>query len=439
MGAAASSQLAANHWRLQSRVPESCSSPTSAAPSKRPVHTVARDDRRLCQHHNNFTPRLQRSWTTKQPKLSTRLRPMDYLAWMRSQHSRGLTPEHIARAALAGRPALQGPALEAVQSHVAGLLGVDESKVQIVGSARFGISLVDAAPFDPTYSDLNIAVVDAELYSACRWGNQRVGAGPKLPERDLPPARATAFKQEMLRLSKQLFPQFAYVSVAAYASYDALIEFTAERIRALFAEADTAEQRHPERQQKLELWSSFKGAYSAGLPCFPGPVEGSYPGNSSPYVVGYRAFVEALSWSAHRRELLNALADALDDMAPVLEVQCCLAGGSFLDRSCPEPRDIDLVVFYRAVEGAPYGLPRVLAHLTRKFHTRGIDVRFAPCDSEPWLVVKLASFFTSLYSANRPENNGNNRGCALVVPPFRGFAPVGSARRMESSSVAAEA
>ena len=93
-----------------------------------------------------------------------------------------------------------------------------------------------------------------------------------------------------------------------------------------------------------------------------------------------------------------------------------VVGGSFVDVANAAPNDLDIVVFYRARTEVRFEPGRALQRLTRKFLLDHIDMRFVPCDAEPWLLVKLTSYFTMLYQSRRPGTDDRNHGLVLLVP-----------------------
>lgn len=59
---------------------------------------------------------------------------------------------------------------------------------------------------------------------------------------------------------------------------------------------------------------------------------------------------------------------------------------------------------------------QALQRLTRKFQLNQLDMRFVPCDAEPWLLVKLTSYSTILYQSHRPGTQSRVHGLVLLVP-----------------------
>jgi hypothetical protein len=256
--------------------------------------------------------------------------------------------EQIAEAALDG-PALcagDSESLAPLLRGVSQLLAVPVADVQIVGSARFGFSLRDGAAFDPAFSDLDLAIVNAGLYQRC--------SAPT----SAPAGAAPAGAEE----------------------------------------------------------TPFQHIVDAGLPQYLLPIAASTPGNASPWLADRAAFERAFGGSSLRRVRLAALGRALADLAQVVQVHCCLVGGSFVDVSNAVPNDLDIVVFYSARADVRFEPGRALQRLTRKFLLEHIDMRFVPCDAEPWLMVKLTSYFTQLYQSRRPGTDVREHGLVLLLP-----------------------
>jgi len=91
-----------------------------------------------------------------------------------------------------------------------------------------------------------------------------------------------------------------------------------------------------------------------GLPRFVLPVADSTPFNASPWLADHSMFFSVFGSNASRQSLLHALQNAFQDLSQIVELQCCLVGGSFVDLFNPAPNDIDIVAFYRVPDGAPF-------------------------------------------------------------------------------------
>nr|WP_298126599.1 hypothetical protein [uncultured Pseudoxanthomonas sp.] len=85
---------------------------------------------------------------------------------MRKQFVLGATPVWIAEQALSKPIALHGSHdwLDSILDSLARVLGVGVDHIHVVGSARFGFSLLDGTNFDPRFSDLDIAIESTVRY-----------------------------------------------------------------------------------------------------------------------------------------------------------------------------------------------------------------------------------------------------------------------------------
>jgi hypothetical protein len=346
---------------------------------------------------------------------------MDYADWIRDRYERGVPIERIAEAALTGPVMLPGGAarVAALLQNVAAEMQVALSDVHIVGSARYGFSLRDGAAFDPAFSDLDLAVVDAGLHARCVMATNVSPRAARFPEKDLPVGGRIAVRRVFDDLSRSVADQFAYVSVAVFPDLRALIETQAGRIgEFLGVRTVDATPSAVIAAPDLTADGNLPAIAERGLPRFVLPVADSTPFNASPWLADHSMFFSVFGSNASRQSLLHALQNAFQDLSQIVELQCCLVGGSFVDLFNPAPNDIDIVAFYRVPDGAPFEPGRALHRLSRKFLLARIDMRFVPCDAEPRLLVKLTSFFTSLYYADR-SGTGTSRGLVLLVPDAR--------------------
>ncbi|MDT7854949.1 DUF6932 family protein, partial [Xanthomonas hortorum] len=282
--------------------------------------------------------------------------------------------------------------------------------------SRFGFSLRDGTRFDSVYSDLDLAIVDKPLYMRCAGANENTGAA-RFPERDLPPAERIEIRHAFDAISRTLVDLFAYVSVAVWPDNTTLARAQAVRIRAYLAGTEqTSARAHGLDASADATDTGFQRIVDAGLPQYTLPITETTPGNASPWLTDSSGFQRAFGGSALRQVRLEVLRTAFDNLKQVVDVQCCLVGGSFVDVSNAAPNDLDIVVFYRARGDVGFEPGRALQRLTRKFLLKHIDMRFVPCDAEPWLLVKLTSYFTMLYLSRRPGTEDRRHGVVLLVP-----------------------
>ena len=346
---------------------------------------------------------------------------MNYAEWIREQYVRSVKIERIAEGALegpvmcAGSPDTLAPLLQAVSE----LLAVPVADVRIVGSARFGFSLRDGTTFDPSFSDLDLAIVNAGLFQRCAVDPHAPSDAPRYPERDFPAEERVAVRRAFDRISLSVAGRFAYVSVAVFPNLAALVRAQALRIRkflGITVQEPAATPTTASAAPIIAAGTDFQHIVDAGLPQYILPVSASTPSNASPWLTDTAGFQCAFGDSALRKQLLAALTRALADLAQVVDVQCCLVGGSFVDVANTAPNDLDIVVFYQARAEVRIEPGRALQRLTRKFLLEQIDMRFVPCDAGPWLLVKLASYFTMLYQSRRPGTEDRSHGLVLLVP-----------------------
>lgn len=348
---------------------------------------------------------------------------MDYAEWIRSQHQRGVPASQIAEAALHGPAVRFSDISEAGEllNQVAALLQVSPQTVHVVGSARFGFCLRDGSPFDPAYSDLDLAVVDAHLYARCSAGPPRRGAA-RFPENDLPHSERVRIRAAFDDLSRTFSLQFAYISVAVFQDRASLVNALIWRVRAHLGITEPAVDPSSDSSvQQPRIEPDFLSVAATGFPRYTEAISDSTPFNASPWLTDMHGLRTALGGSALRDLRLNALEQALIELEQVVEVQCSLIGGSFLDGANPSPNDLDIVLFYKAHPVVRMEPGRALQRLTRKFLLSRIDMRCVPCDAQPWLTVKLTSYFTMLYQSSRSDTTDKQSGMVLLVPGSDSF------------------
>lgn len=219
----------------------------------------------------------------------------------------------------------------------------------ISSGPRYGFSLRDGAPFDPAFSDLDLAVVDPHLYHRCAATEYAPPYAPRFPEKDLPAGDRVAVRMAFDALSRSAADQFAYVSVAVFPDHAALIRAQSGRIRAyLGIPAPSPTQVTTNAGTAVSADLHFQIIVDAGLPAHMLPLATSTPANASPWLADIVSFHHAFGGSAIRQSRLDSLQQAFGDLSQVVDVQCCLVDGSFVDTSNPAPNDLDIVVFYRA-------------------------------------------------------------------------------------------
>ena len=97
-------------------------------------------------------------------------------------------------------------------------------------------------------------------------------------------------------------------------------------------------------------------------------------------------------------------------------MQAILIGGSFVHPSTPAPRDIDCLMFYRAVAAGAIDARR-LGDVQRKAKRMQVDARFIPTDGPVLPLINAVSYFTTLFSMSRSEEapvQHQTRGLVLL-------------------------
>jgi len=341
---------------------------------------------------------------------------MDYAAWMRDQASCGKSAHGIAFAGL-HKPlavSLDSLKLNSLLRTTAERLGIKSTKLYVVGSTRYGFSLRYGTVFDPRFSDLDLAVVDSDLFNQCGYSSAHVSDGPRFPELELPAWQQRSFRLMVDELSRSVTDQFAYVAIAVFPSLQALVECESSRIASFLGLPIAAAHSRPRTSGGFTP-DTFDEAILSGLPRFLSDITYSPPHKASPYIVDEAKFRQAFGLSQARTRLLESLEELFSDLAGVVEVDCYLVGGSFINKDEELPRDIDLVIFYRATDTPSHEPGRALQRLSRKYLSRDVDVHFCPCDVAPWISIKVASFYTALFQSDR-QVPGHARGLVLVVP-----------------------
>lgn len=144
-------------------------------------------------------------------------------------------------------------------------------------------------------------------------------------------------------------------------------------------------------------------AATAGFPAFIMPVQHSTAFNATPYVMSFKGFCSTLAALPNRSQPLSALHYVLAEARRLaVEVSLILVGGSVLDPANAHPRDIDCVLLYHAAQPCVAVRADCLVDLQFRGKQIGADVRFIPLDSDPLILVKAVSFFTTLFGESKP-------------------------------------
>lgn len=156
----------------------------------------------------------------------------------------------------------------------------------------------------------------------------------------------------------------------------------------------------------------FRRASQRGFPIFLDGEVGSNAVNSTPYAIDDASFRACFArWPGRNR--LIARMDAVRAMADNLAaIPLMLVGGSFLDPTRTEPRDVDVLMFYETA-GMREDAAQQLVELRRVARAQGVDVRFIPLGGDKLMLVKVVSFFTTLYN-RRKGRDEQVRGLVIV-------------------------
>jgi hypothetical protein len=147
------------------------------------------------------------------------------------------------------------------------------------------------------------------------------------------------------------------------------------------------------------------------FPPFTGPVHESTPLNASPYLAHIQDLRDGLFLSA-REQLVSKFLEAMEQLPDYAVTPiAALFGGSALSSKL-EPNDLDCVVFYVS-EASTNPRDEGLSAFLKRWKAAGLDMRAIPADGDPIILIKVVSFFTSLYSINL-EDITSMRGLVLI-------------------------
>lgn len=138
--------------------------------------------------------------------------------------------------------------------------------------------------------------------------------------------------------------------------------------------------------------------------------------NSPPFTISERDLFLKFRNSPKRAELLDALKQSLELVRSHVDIDCMMLGGSFLCPKNQNPKDIDASIFYRKKSSEEDNdLGGCLIKLAHELRQLFIDVRFVPVDGEAWILVKLTSFITCLYTSQKGSSEFKRNGVVIVV------------------------
>jgi hypothetical protein len=112
-------------------------------------------------------------------------------------------------------------------------------------------------------------------------------------------------------------------------------------------------------------------------------------------MLDFAQFTRLFGGTARRDGLLAALRARLEKLnCAGLEPLCLLVGGSFVRRDA-EPGDLDGLLVYRVRSGTePASIIPLLGERVPE-----LDLRYAPGDAGPHILMKMSCFFHTLYQS----------------------------------------
>lgn len=151
---------------------------------------------------------------------------------------------------------------------------------------------------------------------------------------------------------------------------------------------------------RKDIEPCLQDIFANAVPAYPKPVDLCSPINSSPYRMDKEDLLSAFETDPWRRNLLGNLDAILDDLKGYgVVVPAFLIGGGFVRRlkDGSRPDDIDGLAFYR-IKGAGSEAIKALGAAIPKAKGLNIDLRFCPLDTDPIVMMKVAIFYSILFS-----------------------------------------
>lgn len=166
-------------------------------------------------------------------------------------------------------------------------------------------------------------------------------------------------------------------------------------------------------EYRAKLLSQFDDAMGKGFVTFPYGVEASNPINSTPFFADVRAFHSFSHVSERRKKLVSSLTKFLVELQlNGLKPLTFMVGGSFLDFSVSNPRDLDCVIFYQQCESSVIGNTEWISNTRRIAKVEDLDVRLVPTDGDLIVLLRSVIYFSALYGASK--NGKTSRGTILI-------------------------
>ena len=128
--------------------------------------------------------------------------------------------------------------------------------------------------------------------------------------------------------------------------------------------------------------------------------------SSSPHVVDWPWVHEHLCWSERRSDLVSKLRRFMGALGTCyINIETVLLGGSFVSKK-DDPKDIDALIVYRAVDGFDAPLLRSLASTA----PNGGDCRLVPSDTGTIALLKATIFYSILFQGRK-----GGEGAIMVI------------------------
>lgn len=292
--------------------------------------------------------------------------------------------------------------------------------VAIVGSAKFGFSPISMRKFRPGFSDLDIAIVDQpaflryrDLLNPTAEQNPDSFSGNVIRPDHHPEIHAFSdWKDYLKTLSNGFLDRYSDITVAIYEDVEKFRQAQVSTMLVMMALFNIS-RRQKTLSQECELDNDAAATnFLKEIGALSNDVCSSFPYNSSPWCISLPQLEEKMGYGARGR-LLNAFRIAVEEMPNGLNPFAALIGGSFTNSEVITPKDLDCAFYYALDSTAPYNaavLHRAAKHILRFV---GIDCRLVPVDLGPLLLIKLTSYMTNLYAANK--SGGACRRTLLLV------------------------
>lgn len=318
------------------------------------------------------------------------------------------------------------PDMEVARSSVARFFDVPIVNVIVVGSAKFGFSPLTLEPFRLGLSDLDLAIVDESAYLRYSYfarmsshGGEHPLNGLIRPDRYPDRAEFTEWIGALKKISNENRENFSEITVSVYKDTAHLKRGQTEAVLAMRSmicarrKGLTVHEPMPESCTAIEFLKKISAEYV--------DLSRAYPQNSSPFQMSLATLMGQLE-SGYRFNMLKNMCITLESLPSGLVAHALLIGGSFVDSKISNPKDLDCVLYYSLENGANINndlenvsIVRASWHL---LNFANIDCRLVPLDAGPLLIIKMTSFMSGLYAA---ERGGGASRKALLLIDLNGF------------------